>query len=198
MGAKRLPAWEHHGVRDCGSRSVSNRHLPEVWVNGLGEHRLRSVPRSYVAKKWGNAMNKIDLWSAINHYCVACGGSPATRIYGNVERQRAVVAVEKAICAMTENAMRMVADAARDLLAVTGEIDDNGAFQGCPQSSLTASSREEIAPWVEGNWRALSALVGCVGMRTLPCRGCGGDGQTAQDVPARCPVCNGSGVEVSE
>lgn len=142
-------------------------------------------------------MNKTDLWDAINHYCVACGGSPATRVYGNVERQRAVVAVEKAVCETTENAVRRVADSARELLSVTGEIDDDGKFQACPQSSLTGTDREAIAPWVEGQWRALSALVGCVGMRTLPCRGCGGDGQTAQDVPVRCPVCNGSGVEVS-
>lgn len=47
-------------------------------------------------------MSKTDLWRTINHYCVACGGSPATRIYGNVERQRAVVAVEKAILEMIE------------------------------------------------------------------------------------------------
>jgi formate dehydrogenase maturation protein FdhE len=52
-------------------------------------------------------MNKTDLWDAINHYCVACGGSPATRIYGNTERQRAVVAVEKVVCETTENAMRI-------------------------------------------------------------------------------------------
>ena len=39
----------------------------------------------------------------------------------------------------------------------------------------------------EEQWRALSALV---------CRGCGGDGLTAQDNPVRCTVCGGSGVEV--
>ena len=50
-------------------------------------------------------MNKTDLWDAINHYCVACGGSPATRVYGNGERQRAVVSVEKAVCETTEAAM---------------------------------------------------------------------------------------------
>lgn len=142
-------------------------------------------------------MARTVLWEAINRYCVACGGFPATRVYGNGERQHAVVAVEKAVCETTENAMRKVADAARELLSVTGEIDDDGVFQACPQASLTGVDREEIAPWVEGQWRTLSALVGCVGMRTLRCRGCGGDGQTAQDVPARCPVCNGSGVEVS-
>ncbi len=142
-------------------------------------------------------MNKTDLWDAINHYCVACGGSPATRIYGNVERQRAVVAVEKAICETTENAMQRVADAARELLAVTGEIDDDGMFQGCPQSMVSIADREAIAPWVEEKWRTLSALVGCVGMKTLVCRGCGGDGETAQDAPERCPVCGGSGVEVN-
>lgn len=140
-------------------------------------------------------MKNTDLWDAINRYCVACGGSPATRIYGNVERQRAVVAVEKVVCETTENAMRKVADAARELLSVTGEIDDDGAFQACPQSSLTSADREEIAPWVEGQWRALSALVGCVGMRAMVCHGCGGDGMTAQDNPVRCPVCNGSGVK---
>jgi rubrerythrin len=141
-------------------------------------------------------MNKTDLWDAINHYCVACGGSPATRIYGNVERQRAVVAVEKAVCETTENTMRKIADAARELLSVTGEIDDDGAFQGCPQSMISIEHREALTPWLEDRWRTLSALVGVVGMRTFTCRGCGGDGQTAQDKPQRCPVCNGSGVEV--
>lgn len=141
-------------------------------------------------------MNKTDLWDAINRYCVACGGSPATRVYGNTERQLAVVAVERVVCETTEDAVRKVADAARELLSVTGEIDDDGKFQACPQSSLTGTAREAIAPWVEDQWRALSALVGCVGMRTLVCRGCGGDGLTAQDNPVRCCVCNGTGVEV--
>lgn len=74
--------------------------------------------------------------------------------------------------------------------------DDDGAFQGCPQSTMSIAAREAIAPWVEEQWRTLSALVGCVGMKTLVCRGCGGDGETAQDVPERCSVCGGSGVEV--
>ena len=141
-------------------------------------------------------MNKTDLWDAINHYCVACGGSPATRVCGNAERQRAVVAVEQVVCETTENAIRKIADAARELLSVTGEIDDDGKLQPCPQASLTGTDREAIAPWIEEQWRSLSALVGCVGMRTLVCRGCSGDGETAQDVPERCPVCGGSGVEV--
>lgn len=50
-------------------------------------------------------MTHTDLWEAINRYCVACGGSPATRVYGNEERQRAVVAVEKAVCETTEAAV---------------------------------------------------------------------------------------------
>jgi len=141
-------------------------------------------------------MNKTDLWDAINHYCVACGGSPATRIYGNVERQRAVVAVEKVVCETTENAMRKVADAARELLSVTGEIDDDGVFQGCPQSMISIEHREALTPWLEERWRDLSVLVGVVGMRAIPCRGCGGDGMTAQDNPVRCTVCDGRGVEV--
>src|SRR5574343_1248412 len=111
-------------------------------------------------------MTRIDLWDAINRYCVACGGSPATRLYGNVERQRAVVSIEKAVRETAEAAMRKVADAARELLSVTGEIDDDGAFQACPQASLTGTDREEIAPWIECQWRGLSGLVGCVGMRT--------------------------------
>lgn len=123
----------------------------------------------------------------------------------NFKRVRAVtiepggagaVAVEEVVCETTENAMRKIADAARELLSVTGEIDDDGEFQACPQSSLTGTDRRAIAPWVEDQWRSLSALVGCTGMQTIVCRGCGGDGKTAQDEPRRCSVCGGSGVEV--
>lgn len=36
-----------------------------------------------------------ELWAAINHYAVSCGGSPATRVYGNETRQRAVARIER-------------------------------------------------------------------------------------------------------
>jgi len=55
---------------------------------------------------------------------------------------------------------RRLRAAARVLCEVTGELDDDGAFQACPQASLTMTDREAIAPWVEGAWRALQGLVG--------------------------------------
>jgi hypothetical protein len=39
----------------------------------------------------------IALWDAINRYTQACGGDPNTRVYGNIERQRAVVDVHRAV-----------------------------------------------------------------------------------------------------
>lgn len=45
----------------------------------------------------GNNDPRIDLWDAINDYATACGGDPGARIYGNTRRQRAAVAVERAL-----------------------------------------------------------------------------------------------------
>jgi hypothetical protein len=59
-----------------------------------------------------------------------------------------------------EDAMRRLADAARALLFVTGEIDDDDDFSPCPHPSLSESVRDEIAPWIEDQWRALRAMVG--------------------------------------
>jgi len=75
-------------------------------------------------------MSKTALWDAINHYCVACGGSPSTRIYGNVERQRAVVAVERVICTL-ETAAR---NAALDNHESEGVRLTRCSNCGCPMS----------------------------------------------------------------
>jgi hypothetical protein len=72
-------------------------------------------------------------------------GSIAGALAAELERLRAELA-----------RVRAVADA---LLAVTGEVDDDGAFVPCPQASLTMAVREALAPWVEGAWRTLAGVV---------------------------------------
>jgi len=45
-----------------------------------------------------------------------------------------------------------LAHQATGLLDVTGEYDEDGDWQACPQSSLTATDRDEIKIWVKGWW----------------------------------------------
>jgi len=44
------------------------------------------------------------LWDAINSYAVACGGTPAGYVHGNVRRQQAVVEIEEVLRAALEDA----------------------------------------------------------------------------------------------
>ena len=39
----------------------------------------------------------VRFWEAVNRYVVACGGNPSASLYGNLERQQAVNAVELAM-----------------------------------------------------------------------------------------------------
>lgn len=40
---------------------------------------------------------KLEMWSSIDSYTVACGGDPGDRVYGATKRQLAVVDVEQAV-----------------------------------------------------------------------------------------------------
>lgn len=66
----------------------------------------------------------------------------------------------KVVGETTENALHKIVDAARELLVVTGEIDDDGQFSPCPHPSLSFTVCDEIRPWIEEQWRTLQSLVG--------------------------------------
>lgn len=50
------------------------------------------------------AIDRVELWNAINAYVRACGGDPAKHVYGNAARMDAVVRVEKAVSTRGEAA----------------------------------------------------------------------------------------------
>lgn len=47
---------------------------------------------------------RVQLWDAIHAYVRACGGDPGAHVYGNTERQLAVVGVEDLVNAAVHNA----------------------------------------------------------------------------------------------
>jgi hypothetical protein len=49
--------------------------------------------------------------------------------------------------------------AARKLVEVTGEVDEEFGFIPCPIASLTGNERDKLSPWIKEEWAALHALV---------------------------------------
>ena len=41
--------------------------------------------------------NQVKLWKMINDYAKTCGGNPNKAVYGNVEREKLVVEIERFI-----------------------------------------------------------------------------------------------------
>lgn len=75
---------------------------PAPWCAISDEERVRweHTARAFLsAGSTQSAADKVALWDAVNAYAKACGGDPSKRVYGNVARQRAVVAVESAALA---------------------------------------------------------------------------------------------------
>lgn len=104
--------------------------------------------------KPGDEMH-VALWDAVNEYATTCGGNPATHVYGNTPRQRAVAKIEDIIRRVvgtqiaTKEAMQAIYDIASarlrsppdwttftewDLREIARIARDNGAIE------LTATS----------------------------------------------------------
>jgi len=93
-------------------------------------------------------VNNTDLWNAINSYVVACGGSPAPRVYGHRARQITKAEIEKRLDEITDSATKEISEAARALLEASGEMDDGKHLWLRRDANISSQ------------WRALHALVG--------------------------------------
>lgn len=61
-------------------------------------------------------MKRAELWDAINDYCVACGGTPSSDVYGNTRRQQAVVDIERVVTQLENAKCEQLKDVLRRIL----------------------------------------------------------------------------------
>lgn len=137
-----------------------------IWVEAsLRDYvRARAMEAKQPVSEWaGNALRRAVAATSLGAFCFPPDPGHEATIVSALREDRDewrlqhenAIACWRQECAMWQAKLAALRVAATDAANVLGELSDDGEFSPCPQPSLSGAVRDEIAPWVEAQWRNL-------------------------------------------